>query len=232
MATEEQMDALFGAKKEASDGQLQRISDLMRAEAAAQDALATANAMASSAKAEINRITLGALPQLMAEAGVQDFTSSETGNRVKLGFSADGSVGPKSDPDRDKKIDRWIELGAGEIVKQSVTVSFPKDMFEESEKLAGWLRDARPKIIVFLPEEFDEEEAGKIEADIRQQYNVETVLNPARYENVEQERSINANLLKSFIKKKVEDGAELPLDELGCWYGQTTKITRPKKKDS
>jgi hypothetical protein len=42
------------------------------------------------------------------------------------------------------------------------------------------------------------------------------------------ERNIHHQTLKSWVKERMEDGAALPLDEIGLWYGQIAKIKRPK----
>lgn len=232
MSNNEMMDSLFGAKKEASSDQLSNISDLMQIESDLRSQMETAAGMVADYKRQLNHLTNEQLPAAMAEAGVEEFTSSKTGNKVKLTFSADGTIGPKSDPNREKKIDRWIELGAGEIVKQSVTVSFPKEKFESATELANSLRRTGRKIIVHLDEHQSEEDAVELEHQIKLICNNEVQRIEGGYENVLEERSINANSLKAFIKQRMEGdgsgGDPLPLDELGCWYGQTAKITRAK----
>jgi hypothetical protein len=42
-------------------------------------------------------------------------------------------------------------------------------------------------------------------------------------------RSIHPQTLKSWIKERMEAGDNLPLDEIGIWYGQVAKIKRPKQ---
>ena len=45
--------------------------------------------------------------------------------------------------------------------------------------------------------------------------------------NVMFRRNIHPMTLKAWIKEKMEDGAALPLDDIGLWYGQIAKIKRP-----
>jgi hypothetical protein len=42
-------------------------------------------------------------------------------------------------------------------------------------------------------------------------------------------RNIHHQTLKSWVKERMEAGDQLPLDEVGLWYGQIAKIKRPKE---
>jgi len=224
------LDALFGAKKEASDSQLSKISDLLVAEAAATDAKETAEAMAAAARQQINTITQLKLPEAMLEAGIEEFKSAQTGTTVKIHFAADGSLGPKNDPEKEKKIDLLVANGGGEIVKQSVTVHFPKDQFEQAQALADRLSDDRIAVVTYFPKELAEEAQAHADKMLKT-LNQETVVLTNEYENVECERSVHAAGLKKWVKDQMEKpGKDLPLDQLGIWYGQIAKITRPKKQ--
>jgi hypothetical protein len=41
-------------------------------------------------------------------------------------------------------------------------------------------------------------------------------------------RNIHPMTLKAWVKERMEEGADLPLDDIGLWYGQIAKIKRPK----
>jgi hypothetical protein len=46
--------------------------------------------------------------------------------------------------------------------------------------------------------------------------------------NVAMRRNIHHQTLKAWIKERMEEGATLPLSEIGLWYGQIAKIKRPR----
>ena len=43
-------------------------------------------------------------------------------------------------------------------------------------------------------------------------------------------RTIHPMTLKAWVKERMEEGATLPLEEVGLWYGQVAKIRRPKEE--
>ena len=45
----------------------------------------------------------------------------------------------------------------------------------------------------------------------------------------EEKEDVHAGSLKSFIKERMRDGSEMPLDDLGLYAGSVAKITAPKE---
>ena len=45
---------------------------------------------------------------------------------------------------------------------------------------------------------------------------------------VAKRRNIHPQTLRAWVRERMEEGAELPLSEVGLWYGQIAKIKRPK----
>lgn len=196
------MDALFSGATSASDGQLSRIAQLLAEEHDTKCELDTANEMARAAKERLNDLHHSRIPEAMAQAGVTEF-KDEKGLKAVLAFSADGALGSPSTPEehaeRERKLDIIEAHGGAEIIKMTVTVEFPKDLFPWAQKCAA-------KVVEWL------------------------TASGLKGVSVSRLRTIHHQTLKKWIKDRMEAGAELPLDDLGIWYGQIAKITRPKDK--
>lgn len=240
--TDNTMDALFGESQtvQASDNQLRSISQLLAEEAAANDAKETAEALLTDAKERLNDLRTRRIPDAMRDAQLTEFRG-ENGLKASLVFSADGALGsPKTEEEwqeRERKIDLIEAHGGGEIIKMTVSVSFDRDGYESAAKLAAMINDTDLVVPHILPEL-----KGLLEADI---FAEETSINEGTRSalrwaidfievgtsrRAERLRTIHHQTLKKWIKERVEVGADLPLDELGIWYGQIAKIERPRQQ--
>lgn len=206
------IDALYDASQKvtATDTQIGRISDLIRQEQDAEGDIEAALAALTDAKERKRNILLSHLPQAMLDAGMREFVTND-GLKAKVAFLTDGSLGPARTPEefaeRERKIDCIIENGGGEIVKQTVTIEFPKEFAHMAEEL-------RQRIAKLL----QTKKWGCINA------------------NVTRERSVNHMTLSSWIKERQESGdadEQLPpefFEVTGIWYGEGVKMQQPRRK--
>lgn len=205
------MDALFDAsqKVKASDTQLSIIGRLIQEEQEAEGEIAAAEEMLANAKERKRTILLNTLPQAMLDAGMREFVTSD-GLKAKIAFLTDGSLGPARNAEelaeREAKIDCIIENGGGEIVKQTVTIEFPKEYAHMAEELRGRIE----KLL-------QTKKWGGINAAVTR------------------ERSVNHQTLGSWIRERMESGdadEQLPpefFEITGIWYGEGVKMQQPRK---
>jgi len=202
------MDALFANQMVAGDNQLKNLAGLIEQEDEANNELAALETMTADVKARRSNLRNKLIPEAMLEAKTRDFTT-DSGLKAKLAFATDGSLGsPKTEEERrekEAKLDLIIAHGGGEIVKQIVTVEFPKEMIEEAEKFRTWLID-----------ELQERRGWAVNISRERSVNHQTLMSFIRT-RMEEERP--------------EDRIPMTiLEKLGIWYGEIAKITRPKKK--
>lgn len=209
------IDALFSARAgtAATDGQMTRISDLIREEVEIEGAIATAEELLKQGKERQRELKNSLIPTAMLDAGVREFTTSE-GFKSKIVFVTDGALGsPKTEEERrerEAKLDTIIEFGGGEIVKQTVTLTFPKEMIAEAEGFRDWMA----------------KEVAKRAAD-KPIWGLVTV---------NRERSVHHQTLGSWVRERMaSDTAEEQLppaffERTGLWHGEAAKISVPKPK--
>ena len=222
------MDALFDNQMVAGDNQLKNLAGLIEAEDAANSELETLETMAADVKAKRTELRNKLIPEAMLEAKTREFTT-DGGLKAKLSFSTDGSLGsPKTAEEfaaKEAKLDLIIEHGGAEIVKQVVSIAFPKELARQAEGLRSWLGH------VLYGDELTSH--GKLFADWLAKPPEERGQWPV---SITRERSVNHQTLMKFIKDKMEEDSpadRIPmtvLEKLGIWYGEIAKITRPKPK--
>ncbi len=222
------MDALFGAQMTAGDNQLKNIAGLIEAEDAANNEAATAEAMLADAKARRTELRNVRIPAAMLDAGMREFTT-DSGLKAKVAFATDGSLGsPKTAEEfaeREAKFDLIEAHGGGEIMKQLVILSFPKDMVRHAEGVRNWMDHKITGAELNNQGALFDDWINKTPED-RGTWPISAT----------RERAVNHMTLGSWIRSRMsEDAAEdqLPqsfLDKLGIWYGEIAKITRPKPK--
>lgn len=205
------MDALFDAAQsvKASDDQIGTISRLIREERAATGDIETAMSMLEDAKARRRELLFKRLPEAMLGAGMREFVTAE-GLKAKVAFLTDGSLGsPRNEEERlarEAKIDCIIENDGGEIVKQTVTIEFPKEFAHMAEEI-------RERLVKL----FQTKKWGAIDAKISR------------------ERTVNHMTLSSWIRERMESGnvdEQLPpsfFERVGIWFGEGVKIMLPRK---
>lgn len=206
------MDALFEASQKvtASDTQIGTIARLIQEEREASSEIETALEMLSSAKERRRAILFNSLPEAMLGANMREFTTAD-GLKAKVVFLTDGALGsPKTEEERlerEGKINCIIEHGGGEIVKQTVTIEFPKEFAHMAEEI-------RERLVKL----FQTKKWGSIDAKISR------------------ERTVNHMTLSSWIRERMESGdadEQLPpsfFTTVGIWYGEGAKIIVPKAK--
>lgn len=200
------MDALFGAQVKAGDNQLKNIAALINEEGERNDELATLEAMADSVKARRSELRNKLIPEAMLDAQMREFTTEE-GIKAKITFNTDGSLGSPKTPEeyqaREEKYDIIEAHGGGEIIKQLVSVEFPKDMFHEAETFRKWL--------------------------VEQVKKREWPVNVTRTRTINHQ-TLGSWIRSKMQSENVKDHIPMPvLEKLGIWYGEIAKITRPKK---
>lgn len=209
------MDALFNAAGPlGSDEALSRVRQLLAEHSDLKAEIETADAILERAKEREREIRHRALPEAMLNAGTREFTT-DNGFKAKLVFITDGSLGsPKNEEERlakEAKLDCIIEYGGGDIVKQTVTLEFPKEMVKEAEGVMQWLAQTFEKKV----------KAGDTQWSLVKLFR---------------ERSVNHQTLGAWIKERMSSGEadeQLPqefFDRVGIWYGEAAKITAPKTK--
>lgn len=208
------IDALFETRAgtAASDGQINRISELINQEADLRGEIETLEAALKEAGERSRAIRHVELPKAMLDAQMREFTA-DNGLKAKVVFITDGSLGSaKTEEERQEKeakLDCIIAHGGGEIIKQTVTLTFPKEMVEEAEAIRVWLVDQVKKRAA------EKSIWGLV--------------------SVNRERSVHHQTLCSWIKEKMgSDRAEdqLPpafFERIGMWYGEAAKLFFPKK---
>lgn len=206
-----QMDALFNEaqKVTATDKQVSSIALLIEQEQQAEADIRTAEALLENAKGRKRDLLLSKLPEAMLGAGMREFTTAG-GLKAKVVFLTDGSLGSARTEEefaaREAKIDCIIENGGGEIVKQTVTIEFPKEFAAEADVVKARLEAL-----------FQTKKWGKIPVKIGR------------------ERTVNHMTFSSWIKERMASGeAELQLppsffEQVGIWYGEGVKIQQPRK---
>ena len=209
------MDALFNsAGPLGSDQALSRVQQLLAEHSDLKAEIDTALAILETAKEREREIRHKSLPEAMLNAGTREFVT-ENGLKAKLVFITDGSLGsPKNEEERlakEAKLDAIIEYGGGDIVKQTVTLEFPKEMVDDAQA-----------VMDFLVERFE----TKVKAGDTKWSQV------ALY----RERSVNHQTLGAWIRERMSSGEaseQLPqdfFDRVDIWYGEAAKITPPKPK--
>lgn len=222
------MDALFNDRAVAGDNQLKNLAGLIQQEDNVNKEVETAEAMVADAKARRSELRNKTIPEAMIDCKLREFTTDD-GLKAKLAFGTDGSLGsPKTAEEfaeKEAKIDLIIEHGGGEIVKQIVNVTFPKEMARHAEGVKNWLDHS----LTGAPLTPHGERFAEWLAKSPEERGAWPV-------TVGRERSIHHQTLASWIKSRMEedrpeDRLPLPLlERLGIWFGEIAKITRPKKK--
>lgn len=155
-----------------------------------QDTIKGYESAAAAAKKRLLDLTHKVIPTAMAEAGMGDTFSLDTGHKIKVLPFVNGSL-PKEPDRREKAMQILEDLGGAALIKTLVEVTFPK--------------------------------GDKDNADIAVDY-----LEGLGYD-VKADEGVHASSLKAFIKEKMADGSEVPLDSLGLYAGSAAKITPPKE---
>lgn len=205
------LDQLYDASQKvtASDTQLRSIGDLIQEERRAVGDIETAEAMLEEAKARRRELQFKRLPDAMLAAGMREFKTAD-GLTAKIVFLTDGALGPANTPEelaeRERKIDCIIEHDGGEIVKQTVSIEFPKEFADQAEVIKERLEKL-----------FQTKKWGSIPVKI------------GRF------RTVNHMTLSAWIKERMASGdaeEQLPpsfFTTVGIWYGEAVKIMLPRK---
>lgn len=203
------MDALFESRGglQASDGQLSRLRQLMAEESDTRAEIETAEAMLESSKERNRELRNKLIPAAMLDAQLREFTTDD-GTKAKITFITDGALGSAKTPEeqaiKEAKLDLIIASGGGEIVKQTVTIEFPKEMVEQAETFREWCQKEMEK----------------------RKWNV--LVSRERSVN---HQTLGSWIRERMASGDAED--HLPpsfFERIGIWYGEAAKITRPKPK--
>lgn len=205
------LDLLHGASRtiQAGDNQIKRIASLIAEEDETNQQVATAEALLAEAKTRRYNIRRNLLPEAMHDAGMTEFVA-EGGIKVTLGFATDGALGSPKTPEeyaeRERKLDLIEANGGGEIIKMTVALEFPKELFARSILVMATIKAMLDNI--------------GLGAKVR----------------MTRMRTVNHQTLGSWIRERMGADQltdRLPqavLDDLGIWYGEMAKINRPKEK--
>lgn len=203
------IDALFDRRAEvsATDNQVSRIRQLIAEEDDVNREIDQLSTVLEDTKARRTELRNQLIPKAMLDSGMREFTT-EDGLKAKIAFATDGSLGsPKNAEEeaiREAKIDCIIEHGGGEIVKQMVTLEFPKEMVAEAESVRQW-----------LVKEMD-----------KRGWNVSVGRKRAIHH-----QTLGSWIRERMSSNDPRD--HLPqsfFDRVGLWFGEIAKITRPKAK--
>lgn len=205
------MDKLFDNRSgvNVSDQGLSRVQQLAAELTDLDGEIASAEAMLEAANERHREIRHKVLPEVMLDIGIREFTTA-AGTKIQLAFITDGSLGPARNAEelaaREAKIDCIIEHGGGEIVKQMITIEFPKEAIGAAEEI-------KQRLIKL----FQTKKWGAFPVTIDRQ------------------RSINHQTLGSWIRERMSSGDandQLPpsfFQTVGIWYGEAAKLIKPRK---
>lgn len=202
------LDALFDNRAEvkATDQGVSRIRQLIAEEDDANREVDQLTTLLEDTKARRTELRNQLIPTAMLDAGMREFTT-EDGLKAKIAYAVDGALGSPKTPEeveeKERKLDCLIEHGGGEIVKQVVTLQFPKEMVEEAETMRKWL----------------------IEQMEKRGWNVAV----SRERSVHHQ-TLGSWIRERMEAPRAED--RLPdsfFERMGLWFGEIAKITRPKK---
>jgi hypothetical protein len=155
-----------------------------------QETIISYNSAASIAQKRLTELTQRLIPMTMAEAGMGDVFSLDTGHKIKIHPFVAGSL-PKEQEPREKAFEILESIGGGALIKTNVSMVFAKGEKDIADRVSELLYNSGF--------EFNKKE------------------------------DIHAGSLKAFIKEKLADGSEVPLDALGLYNGNVAKITPPKE---
>ena len=184
-----------------SDQAVSRVSQLIAEYADIDGELKAIADMEKALKERRNELTHRTLPEAMLDAGVRDFTTPE-GLKAKIAPMTDGSLGQE---DREKKLQAIIDAGGGEIVKQMVIVSFPKEQFQNAEA-------TKDRINQFI------ENQGWKGIAVTCERNVHHMTLTSWVKERQSSGDVEDHLPDSFF------------EVTGLWFGEGVKVTIPKKK--
>lgn len=199
---DQDMDALFaGSQQVGNDAALSRVNQLMAEEYDLLQEKRTGEAMVAASKERLNEIYHDRLPEAMLAAGVTEFKLPD-GTKASLSFAADGALGSPQTEEEHREKERKLDL---------------------IEEHGGG------EIIKFTVEVQFPKELAKHARALVKRIDEWCKGHGLKGIGISIQRTIHHQTLKKWIKDRMEDGAELPLNDLGIWYGQIGKITgRPK----
>ncbi len=152
--------------------------------------LAVADEHAAQLRRNVQAIEQRAMPDLMIAARVDNIGVLPEGNKPGLDFEltryTHAVIGSDWDPERRAKAFHALEeLGAGDLVRHTVVVTFRREEHEEASALAHRLNQSGYSVSV--------------------------------------EKGVHWGTLTSWVKKKISEGADLPMDTLGAHTGWVVK---------
>lgn len=95
--------------------------------------IANAQAFLAKMNTDYYRITTIDLPELMASAGMEDFTLKD-GTEINVKDFVSGSL-PKEPKLRKKALDWIVKVGAGGLIKEEISMAFGRGSREDAERV-------------------------------------------------------------------------------------------------
>jgi hypothetical protein len=117
--------------------QLSSIESIVRQGAALMEQIASAEEFLKQAKGELHLLTTRTLPDAMASAGTSEF-KTESGLKVTIKDFISGSL-PKEDDARTAALTWLAEVGAGDIIKNKLSIEFEKGEDNLAGDVAGYV---------------------------------------------------------------------------------------------
>ncbi len=207
--TEPNIDALFEARAgvNANDGQVSRIKQLIAEDDDTGREIDQLGIMLEDNKLRRRELRNSLIPKAMLDAGMRAFTTDD-GLVAKIAYATDGALGSARNAEelaeREAKIDIIIEHGGGEIVKQLVTLEFPKEMAGEAETMRAWLATEMEK------------RSWPVNVDRTRTIHHQTL--GSWIKEKMNSGDVSDHLPPSFFER------------VGLWFGEVAKITKPKVK--
>ena len=93
----------------------------------------------AAARSRLHTLRTIKIPEAMAEAGVGDIFSLDSGHVIQLSQFVSGSL-PKDPEPRKKALDLLVEIGGEALIKETLTLLFAKGEHDAADELAQELK--------------------------------------------------------------------------------------------
>ena len=133
------MDDAFDLPSEQDEAAIQRLMRSAQNLIDQQNLVEDLEKNLSDAKKVLQRIKTVDIPDLMAECGLSEFRHAATGARVRVEDFVSGSL-PKDPVKRAAAIEALIEMGAVDLIKTEIEITFERRQHNEAVALAEDLR--------------------------------------------------------------------------------------------
>jgi hypothetical protein len=163
---------------------LKQLSQLADELLGTQERILALEAQLAEAQKRAVHLAEHAIPELMEEFGLADFTTEE-GTSIKVADSVHAHL---SEANKDDAFDWLDENGFGGLIKRTVFVGFSKEDETRAKALAGTLDS--------------------------EGYAVKTT------------RDVHAATLKAWVKRRLEEGEEVPMKLFGVHVRRVAKVEK------